>query len=68
MENIVQLKDAQPVVRIMANVVLAMKDYGSVDATMDGTVLIVPLRLNSTVTIIRIMTKVRIVRSKKKSK
>lgn len=40
-ENIVQLKDAQLVARIMDNVELAARDYGNVDATMDGMVPIV---------------------------
>lgn len=58
MESIVRLKDARQVARIMDSVVLAMKDFGNVVATMDGMVLTVRLHWNKTVATTKTMTKV----------
>lgn len=58
MGSIVHWKDAQQVVRIMDNVVLVVKVYGNVDATMHGMVLTVQLHWNKIVLITKTMIKV----------
>lgn len=57
-ENIAPLKGVQQVVRIMDSVVLAVKVYGNVDATMDGMEPTVPLHWSKIVPITKTMTKV----------
>lgn len=58
MESTVLSKDVQPVVQHMDSAVLAVKDYGNVDAMMAGMVPTAPFNWNKIVPIIKTMTKV----------
>lgn len=58
MANIVRLRAAQPAARTMDNAVLAAKDCGNADATMDGMEPIVPLHWSKAAPITKTTTKV----------